>query len=177
MHERIRTARTEELDPELLAAVKALLDTEFDGRFDEHDWEHSQGGDHLLWFEGGQLVGQAAVVPRILRTKEKSWRTGYVEAVAVRSDVQGRGIGRELMLAANDLIAAGYELGALSAGERAARLYQRLGWRRWLGPTQVDTPQGTVATPEEDGSVYVLPLAEIDLSGTIACDWRQGDVW
>jgi len=177
MHERIRSARTEGLEPEDLAEIKALLDTAFAGRWDEHDWQHCLGGDHLLWVEGGRLVGQAAVVPRILRTGGRSWRTGYVEAVAVSPNAQGRGVGRELMLAAHEVIAAGYELGGLCAGERAARLYTRLGWRRWAGPTLVDSPQGTVATPEEDGNVYVLPPAEIDLSLPIACDWRDGDVW
>jgi aminoglycoside 2'-N-acetyltransferase I len=177
MHERIRTARTEELGPAVLAQIRALLDAAFAGRWDEHDWDHCLGGDHLLWVEDGRLVGQAAVVPRIMRTGGKSWRTGYVEAVAVSPDAQGRGVGRELMLAANDLVTAGYELGGLSAGERAARLYQQLGWQRWAGPTFVDGPQGTIATPEEDGSVYVLPLVEMDLTEPIACDWRDGDVW
>jgi len=177
MHERIHRARTEELEPEVLAQIKALLDAAFEGRWDEHDWHHTLGGDHFLWVEDGRLLGQAAVVPRTMRTGGKSWRTGYVEAVAVSADARGRGIGRELVLAANDLIAAGYELGGLCAGERAARLYLRLGWRRWAGPTYVDGPQGAVATPEEDGNVYVLPLAEVDLTGPITCDWRDGDVW
>jgi aminoglycoside 2'-N-acetyltransferase I len=177
MHERIRRAHTEQLEPETLARIKALLDEAFQGRWDEHDWQHTLGGDHLLWIEDDRLLGHAAVVPRILRTAERSWRTGYVEAVAVASGARGRGIGGELTAAANEVIAQGYELGALSAGETAARIYQRFGWRRWTGPTFVDSPQGTVATPEEDGSVYVLPLVEMDLSRSIVCDWRDGDVW
>ncbi len=177
MHERIRTARTEQLEPEVLAQIRDLLDIAFAGRWDEDDWDHCLGGDHFLWVEDGRLVGQAAVVPRILRTGGKSWRTGYVEAVAVTADARGRGVGRELMLAPGDLIAVSYELGALCAGEQAARLYLRLGWLRWGGPTQVDSPHGTVGTPEEDGNVYVLPLTEMDLTEPIACDWRSGDVW
>lgn len=177
MHERIRTARSEELGLEVLAELKALLDEAFEGRWDEHDWHHTLGGDHFLWVEDSRLVGQAAVVPRTMRTGGKSWRTGYVEAVAVAAGARGKGVGRELMLAANELIKVDYELGAMSAGEVAARLYLRLGWRRWAGPTYVDGPEGTVATPEEDGSVYVLPLAEMDLTAAIVCDWREGDVW
>jgi aminoglycoside 2'-N-acetyltransferase I len=177
MHERIRRARTEQLAPETLAEIKALLDLAFEGRWDEHDWSHTLGGDHLLWVEDDRLVGQAAVVPRVLRTGERSWRTGYVEAVAVAAADRGRGIGRELMLAAHEVISEGYELGALCAGEKAARLYQRLGWRRWAGQTYVDSPRGTVATPEEDGNVYVLPLTEIDPEQSIICDWREGDLW
>lgn len=177
MDERIRRARTDELAPEALTQIKDLLGVAFEGRWDEHDWQHTLGGDHLVWVEGDRLLGQAAVVPRVLRTGERSWRTGYVEAVAVAPEARGKGVGRELMLAANEVIAERYELGALSAGERAARLYLRLGWRHWTGATYVDSPQGTVATPEEDGSVYVLPLVEMDLSLPIVCDWREGDVW
>ena len=33
-------------------------------------------------------------------------------------------------------------------------------------------------TPEEEGFVYVLPVeAELDLTGELTCDWREGDVW
>ncbi|HEX6685481.1 MAG TPA: GNAT family N-acetyltransferase [Candidatus Limnocylindrales bacterium] len=171
------SSRTSDLSPVRLAEVRALCEAAFGGRFDEHDWQHSLGGDHVLCFVGESLAGQAALVPRVLRCGGKAWRTGYVEAVAVHPAAQGRGVGRELMLTANKLVAAHYELGGLCAGERAARLYQRVGWRRWLGPTFVDSPEGTVATPEEDGSVYVLPRVEMDLTGPIVCDWRDGDVW
>ena len=52
------------------------------------------------------------------------------------------------------------------------------GWRRWEGPTSALTPSGIVRTPEEDGSIYVLPVgAELDLRGALTCDWRDGDVW
>jgi aminoglycoside 2'-N-acetyltransferase I len=59
MHHQIRTARTEELEPETLAEIRALLDASFDasrvGGFDEHDWHHTLGGHHVLSFEGGKL--------------------------------------------------------------------------------------------------------------------------
>jgi hypothetical protein len=74
--------------------------------------------------------------------------------------------------------AAAYELGGLSAGEPAASLYRSLGWRRWEGRTWVLGPSGLERTPDEDETTYVLPLAsELDLSGDLACDWRDGDVW
>jgi len=35
-----------------------------------------------------------------------------------------------------------------------------------------------VRTPDEDGAVWVLPVAvDLDLDGTLTCDWRDGDVW
>ena len=35
------------------------------------------------------------------------------------------------------------------------------------------------ATPDEQGAVYVLPVegVPLDLSGALAVDWRDGDVW
>ena len=57
-------------------------------------------------------------------------------------------------------------------------LYVSLGWQRWRGPLSALTPSGIVPTPEEAGSVYVLPVAtELDLDGELTCDWRDGDVW
>ena len=41
------------------------------------------------------------------------------------------------------------------AGER---LYRPRGWLQWRGPTSVLTPDGVVRTPDDDGSVFVLPV-------------------
>jgi aminoglycoside 2'-N-acetyltransferase I len=39
-------------------------------------------------------------------------------------------------------------------------------------------PTGPTRTPEDDGSVYVLPISvELDFDATLSCDWRDGDVW
>jgi aminoglycoside 2'-N-acetyltransferase I len=33
-------------------------------------------------------------------------------------------------------------------------------------------------TPDDDGSIFVLPLSvDLDTTGEIACDYRGGDVW
>jgi aminoglycoside 2'-N-acetyltransferase I len=35
-----------------------------------------------------------------------------------------------------------------------------------------------VATPDEQGAVYVLPGAlPLDRTTALTCDWRDGDVW
>ena len=40
------------------------------------------------------------------------------------------------------------------------------------------TPDGVVATPDDDGAIYVLTTsAPVDLDGPITCDWREGDGW
>ncbi|WP_117209270.1 GNAT family N-acetyltransferase [Allorhizocola rhizosphaerae] len=167
---------TDELSGETLAEIRSLLDDAFGGEFDEHDWEHCLGGQHVLAYSGDRLVAHACVVERTLRCGDVPLRTGYVEAVAVRPGEQGHGHGRAVMAASATLIEDGYEMGALCTGKPA--FYERLGWKLWRGPSYVDAADGLRATPEEDGAILVLPVAgPADLTEPIVCDWREGDVW
>ena len=105
-------------------------------------------------------------------------RVGYVEAVATRPDVQGRGHGSSVVRAVNEHIRSTYELGALSTG--LPDFYRRLSWELWLGATAVRTEAGPVPTPEDDGGIMVLltpTTPELDLHAPISCEWRPGDVW
>jgi aminoglycoside 2'-N-acetyltransferase I len=82
------------------------------------------------------------------------------------------------MADAERVIAAAYDLGALSTGLDG--FYERSGWLRWLGPTFVVAPSGLTRTEEDDGGVLVLrtPTSPgLDPEGPLACDWRSGDVW
>ena len=82
------------------------------------------------------------------------------------------------MEALERVIRGGYDLGALSATDAAARLYAARGWRRWRGPTSALTPAGIARTEEDDDSVHVLPhKAPLDVEGELVCDWRDGDLW
>ena len=77
-----------------------------------------------------------------------------------------------------EVIAEGYELGALGTGVQP--FYEALGWERWRGPTYVRTDRGRERTPDEDGGILVLrtPLTPaLDLDAPISCEWRIGDVW
>ena len=61
-------------------------------------------------------------------------------------------------------------------------MYTSRGWLPWRGTTSVLAPTGTVRTPDDDDSLFVLPVAvaadvDLDVTGDIACDWRDGDVW
>jgi aminoglycoside 2'-N-acetyltransferase I len=128
--------------------------------------------------EGDTLIAHASVVQRQLVHGELPIRTGYVEAVAVRSDRRRRGHGRAVMTEAERVIAVAYDLGALSTG--LDDFYERSGWLRWLGPTFVLAPGGLTRTEEDDGGVLVVrtpTTPELDLEGPLACDWRSGDVW
>jgi aminoglycoside 2'-N-acetyltransferase I len=169
---------TAELDHAVRSAVRALLDEAFAGDFEEDDWQHALGGLHALVHDEGRLVGHGAVVARRLLHGGRTLDAGYVEAVAVAPDRRREGIASAVMGALEDVIRSAQDLGALSASEDGAWLYAARGWLLWRGPTSVLAPGGTRRTPEDDGSVYVLPgPVPLDLTGELTCDWRDGDLW
>ncbi|MEU0518576.1 GNAT family N-acetyltransferase [Streptosporangium sp. NPDC006007] len=174
----VRVAHTADLDVAVLKAARALLDEVFEGDMDDDDWEHALGGVHALVWEGAELIGHASLVQRRLLHGGRALRTGYVEGVGVRADRRGRGHGAAMMRELERVVRGAYDLGALGASDEAVGFYTARGWRPWRGPTSAFTPTGTTRTEEEDGCVYVLPLAvPLDLSGELICDWREGDVW
>ena len=174
----IQVAHTADVDPASLHAARAMLEAVFEGGFADADWEHSLGGMHALAWDGDELVGHASLIQRRLLHAGRALRAGYVEGVGVRADRQRRGYGAAMMDPLERIIRAAYDLGALGATDDGARLYRARGWQRWRGPTSAITPDGVIRTGEEDGFIYVLPgAAELDLTGELACDWRDGDVW
>ena len=173
-------AHTADVGRDSLGAIRRLLDAAFEGRFGEDDWDHTLGGVHVLVHVRDEIVGHVAVVQRRLLVRDTAIRTGYVEGLAVRSDLRRHGIATAAMAAAERIIAAAYDLGALSDGTGIVGFYQRRGWLTWRGPTWVLAPDGRRRTEDEDGSVLVLPTPsgpELDTADAIACDWRPGDVW
>ena len=142
------------------------------------DWEHALGGVHALVWEGPELVGHASVIQRRLVYRGRALRTGYVEGVGVRADRRGRGHGGALMNALEPVVRGAYDLGALGATDEAAGFYAARGWKPWQGPIAALTPAGITRTEDEDGSIFVLPIAlPLDLSRELICDWRDGDLW
>lgn len=172
----ITRCRTDELAAAELAEARVLMDVAFTD-FGDHDWSHALGGVHALAIEEGRVLAHGSLVPRRLLQGERALRCGYVEAVAVHPGAQRHGLGSAMMAALEDLAPA-YDLLALSASARGVPLYRARGWSLWRGPSSVQTLDGPVPTPEDDGSIYVLPGASgVDLDGPITCDWREGDVW
>ena len=170
--------RTADLDDAELVDVRALLDRAFGGDFADEDWAHALGGMHALVHDGGRLVGHGSVVRRQLLHGGRTIRAGYVEAVAVAPDRRRQGIATSVMDALEALIRTDHDLGALSASADGAGLYAARGWLRWEGPTSVLAAEGIRRTPEDDGSVFVLPgTLPLDRRGGLTCDWRAGDVW
>jgi aminoglycoside 2'-N-acetyltransferase I len=174
----LRTAHTSSLDAGTLRAVRTLLDEAFDGDVDDNDYEHALGGIHAMLWEGRDLIGHGSVVLRRLLHGGRALRTGYVEGVAVRPDLQRQGHGASLMAELENVIRRAYELGALGSSEIAASFYAARGWLKWSGTALAITPGGLKRTPEEEGWIYVYPVdTPLDLDGDLACDWRDGDVW
>jgi len=176
----LRACRTEELTPSDLDQLRTLFDAAWpEEAYTADDWDNMTGGRHFVVELDGRLASHAAVVERELWTGPHRLRTGYVEAVATRPELQRRGLATRAMRAVNEHIAESYDVGALDTGSHG--FYERVGWERWRGPLSVRTEDGERRTPDEDGYVMVLRVprtpANLDLDAPISCEWRAGDVW
>ncbi|GAB2996813.1 GNAT family N-acetyltransferase [Mycobacterium bourgelatii] len=181
MRNRVHTARlihTADLDSDTRHGIHAMLTEAFAGDFSEDDWEHALGGMHAVIYHHGAIIAHAAVIQRRLIYRGSALRCGYVEGVAVREDWRGQGLVRALLDGVEQVMRGAYQLGALSSTVQARRLYASRGWLPWRGTTLVLSPTGPVRTPEDDGTVFVLPIeVQLDTKEELMCDWRNGDVW
>lgn len=170
--------RSADLDDAELADVRERLDRAFAGDFADEDWQKDPDAPHASQARRGPLHRGRAVVRRQLRHGDRVLRAGYVEAVAVATDRRRQGLATAVMDALEALIRRDHDLGALGASEDGAGRYAARGWLLWEGPTSVLAPEGIRRTPEDDGSVFVLPgTLPLDRRGELTCDWRAGDVW
>ncbi|HET6859271.1 MAG TPA: GNAT family N-acetyltransferase [Streptomyces sp.] len=174
MTEPLHTAHTSELTPALREEIRAFLDTAFDDDFSDDDWDHTLGGVHAWIRDARGIAAHGSVIQRRALHGGRSLRVGYVEGVAVRSDRRRQGLGGRVMDALEQVIDAAYPVGALSASDAGARLYEARGWRVWSGGIAVLGPEGVVGLPGEEGSTYVW-RAELP-TGVLVFDWREGDV-
>lgn len=174
----VRTLTTQEAAPDELAEIRGLMDRTFGDEFTDADWEHSVGGHHVVAIDNHRIEAHAALVPRSIEVGDRTFQTGYVEAVGVEPGRQNLGVGTAVMRVIAEAIAAHYELGALSTGEH--HFYERLGWERWRGPTYVRDGEDHFRTGHEDDGIMVLrigPSTSIDLTEAITCMARTGDDW
>ncbi len=171
---------TADVAADQLAAIRSLLGEAFDKQFSDEDWQHGLGGVHAVVSDRDRsVVAHGSLVERHLRHRGRELRAGYVEAVAVSGRHRRLGLGGQVMTALESR-AADFDVLALSASEVAVGLYESRGWTLWRGPTSALTGDGVRRTPDDDGSVYVLPGAaplDLDLDAELTCDWRSGDVW
>jgi aminoglycoside 2'-N-acetyltransferase I len=174
----IRELVDSEIPSRVLGLIRAMVVAAFDDDFSEDDWDHTRGGHRIVAFDGDDPVAHAAVVPRTLHVAARPFVTGYVEGVATRADRRHERLGTTVMRAANDVIRARCELGALSTA--LPGFYELVGWERWRGPSYVREGGDRVRTPDEDDGLMVLrfgPSASIELTAAIECERRSGDDW
>lgn len=179
---RPRRVPTNDLAASEIATIRALLAAAFgpdeEERFDDDDWDHALGGIHFVLEVDAEIVSHASVVERELHVNGHPLRTGYVEAVGTAVDRQRAGFGSMVIADVTSYIRERFELGALGTGRH--RFYERLGWLTWKGPAFVRTAEGPRRTPDEEGYILVLPTPSsppLDMTASISCDWRPGDVW
>jgi aminoglycoside 2'-N-acetyltransferase I len=181
VHTQVHTARlvhTADLDSDTRARMCQMVTEAFAVDFTDTDWEHALGGMHALIWRHGAIIAHASVVQRRLIHRGNAQRCGYVEGVAVREDFRGQGLAYALLDAIEQVIRGAYQLGALSSTVPARGLYASRAWLPWLGPTSVLAPTGPTRTPDDDGTVFVLPVGiSLDTTADLMCDWRDGDVW
>jgi aminoglycoside 2'-N-acetyltransferase I len=181
VHTQVHTARlvhTADLKSDARQRAYEMVNDAFAGELTDTDWDHALGGMHALIWHRGAIVAHGAVVQRRLLYHGAALRCGYVEAVAVREDWRGQGLAIAILDACEQVIRGGYQLGALSSSDRGRRLYTLRGWLPWRGPTSVLAPGGPTRTPDDDSSVFVLPVGiNLDETAALTCDWRDGDVW
>jgi aminoglycoside 2'-N-acetyltransferase I len=156
----LTVAHTSQLDASVLGAARTMVGEAFvqdragggPGSFTDEDWDHALGGVHALVRVGAELVAHGSVVQRRFLHGGRSWRVGYVEAVAVAARARRRGHGAAVMAALQEVIARAYDFGALSATDDGAPLYRSRGWQLWPAPVSTLSPSGVVRTPDEDGA-------------------------
>jgi aminoglycoside 2'-N-acetyltransferase I len=147
--------------------------------FSADDWSHCLGGVHV-WVESedGAPVAHGCVVSRRMLHAGRVLRCGYVEGMAVRTDLRGQGLAHRVLRDVERIVRDAYELGTLGATDKAASLYRSHGWEPWRGALSAITPEGIRPTPDDEGGVYVLAGAgPLDLDRELTCDWREGDLW
>lgn len=168
-------ARAEDLTTAHRAEIISLCAAAYEENFD-HLFEMLPGSTHVLARLEGKLVSHAEWVTRWLQPEgQELLRTAYVEAVATAPEYQKRGFATAVM---NELRAqiGSHDLGALSPFDVA--FYGRLGWELWRGPLAIRMERGLLPTPDEE--VMILRLAgtpNLDLSGRLTAEWREGELW
>lgn len=153
----VRVVEREELRADELASLLAWLEEAYgEGPWRREHWTDLGPGPHaMLRDDDGSLLAHACVDWIQVEIDGRVVRAGYLEDVAARADVRGRGFGTAVVTAAQGEIERRAEVGLLATGEFA--FYERLGWARWIGPTSVREADGSVTpTIEDDDAIMAL---------------------
>src|SRR4029079_18288511 len=157
MRVRVRQ-RGEYTRAELGVLLRWLEDAYEDGPWRAGHWDEIGPGHHIVpEVADGELLARACIAWVPVRVGETDLRAGYLEDVATRTDVRGRGHGTAVVQAARSLIEAAAEIGFLATGSQ--HFYERLGWVRWRGRSSVTEHDGSATpSPQADGALYAQSL-------------------
>ena len=76
---------------------------------------------------------------------------------------------------AEEIKRRGYALAGLATG--SPEFYERLGWRRWRGPTGYRKDGRVIEMPDDEKPMILDLSAIVDLDERIECDWQEmGDI-
>ncbi|MGH3569228.1 MAG: GNAT family N-acetyltransferase [Pseudonocardia sp.] len=128
-------------------------------------WSSGRPELRVIGWHGGRPVAHLGILRRFLRVAERdaSQLVGDIGLVAVDPDLQGRGIGAELLArSAATLRALDLPFGFLTCGEQVAGFYAASGWVRATGRTRMVRADGRVQV--YGGASMVLPVhASLDV--------------
>jgi aminoglycoside 2'-N-acetyltransferase I len=154
---RVRVRDRNDYTPAELDELRRWLEQAYgEGPWRPEHWDDLGPGPHVVAeSDEGDLLAHACVAWVPVTIGDTTVPAGYLEDVATRADVRGRGYGTAVVEAAAPLIEAGAQIGFLATGSQP--FYERLGWVRWQGPSSVREHDGSVTqTPDEDGYIMAL---------------------
>jgi nodulation protein A len=132
-------------------------------------WSSGRPELRLVAWRDGRAVAHLGFLRRFLRVPERdtSVLVGDVGLVAVASQEQGTGLGRELLRRGDDVLRGlDVPFGYLTCGEHVAPFYERCGWVRVSGGTRMIRADGRVQV--YGGASMVREVY------TLLADWPDG---
>jgi len=157
------------------AALHRLFDSEYLAEYGAWDpdrpYGYSPADVHTLAFVDSALVGHIGFQVRTIRVGEADVTVAGAGGVLVDEVARGRGLGRRLMMCAQQEMCkdARIEFGYLGCREEVVPFYERAGWLRIRAVerhTSMQDPQATVVSP--DGPLLIFPTRRVD--------WPVGDI-
>ncbi len=174
----IKTARTGELDETTRKAIiEVCVDAFKEDIFYELFSYLRPDHLHVMAYQESQLVGHAVVSTRWMQPEGLPiLRSAYIDAVAVASAEQGKGIGKVVMQHVASVI-TDYEIAGLETG--VPGFYASVGWELWRGPLAGRGKDGLIPTPDQRG-VMILRLPKtppLNLDGLLTIEDQKSRIW
>ncbi len=174
----LKTARMSELDD---ATRKAIVDVCVDAFKDPVFYDlfsYLRPVDlHVMAYRETNLIGHAVVSTRWMQPEGLPiLRSAYIDAVAVASAEQGKGVGNAVMQQIAVVI-QDYEIAGLETDKFG--FYESVGWERWPGSLAGRGENGLIPTPDQHG-VMILRLPKtpaLNLNGLLTIEDQGARIW